>query len=72
MKKAFGIILLFIDSIFIIGGLTCLIVGSILYKIGQDYQIPLINTLFALGFCGAGSFLATIFALLGSGILLSD
>ena len=60
MKKVFGLILFFIDLMLIIGGLTCLIIGLILYRTGQAHQLPLINTLFALGFVGVGSILATL------------
>ena len=65
MKKVFGIILLFIDLIFIIGGLTCLIIGSILHNIAQDYQAQLVNLLFALGFVGVGSISATLLVVFG-------
>lgn len=72
MKKAFGIILLFIDLILLIGGLTCLIIGSILYRVAQVYQTPLVNMLFALGFIGVGSFSATLLIVFGVSLLLSD
>lgn len=71
MKKTFGIILLFIDLILLIGGLTCLIIGSILYRVAQVYQTPLVNMLFALGFVGVGSFSATLLVTIGA-VLLFD
>lgn len=72
MKKVFGIILLFIDLILLIGGLTCLIIGSILYRIVPAYHTPIVNLLFALGFVGVGSFSATLLVVLGSILTLSD
>ena len=66
MKKIiFGSVLIFIDLILIIGGLTCLIIGSILYNIAQDYQAQLVNLLFALGFVGVGSISATLLVVFG-------
>ena len=72
MKKIiFGSVLIFIDLMLIIGGLTCLIIGSILYSVAQDYQAPLVNLLFALGSIGTGSFLATLLVIFGA-VLLFD
>ena len=70
-NKIFGSILVFVDLVLIIGGLTCLIIGSILCNIAQDYQAQLVNLLFALGFVGVGSFTATLLVMFGA-ILLSN
>ena len=65
-KMIFGSILIFIDLVLVIGGLTCLIIGSIMFHVAQEYQAPLVNLLFAIGFVGVGSFLATLLVVFGS------
>jgi len=71
-KMIFGTILIFVDLVLIIGGLTCLIIGSIMYHVAQDYQAQLVNVLFALGFVGVGSFSATLSTILGALLVFSD
>jgi hypothetical protein len=52
--------------------LTCLIIGLTLHNVAQDYQAPLVNLLFALGFVGAGSFLSTLLVVFGAFLLFKD
>lgn len=73
MKKfIFGIILIIIDLLLIVACLTCLIVGLFLYKNAQEYQAPIINSLFALGFIGVGSSISTPLITAGIYFMLKD
>ena len=73
MKKfIIGIILIIIDLLLIVACLTCLIVGSVLYKNAQEYQAPIINSLFALGFVGVGCFVSTPLITAGICFMLKD
>ncbi len=65
-KKIFGSILIFVNLVLLIGGLTCLIIGSLLYRVAQIYQMPIVNMLFALGFVGVGSFSTTLLVAFGA------
>lgn len=71
-KNIFGIILIIIELILMISGITCLIVGLVLYKNAQEYQVPLINSLFAIGFVGVGCSISTPLITAGIYFILKD
>lgn len=63
MKLTIGMTLLILDLMFVVAGVTCLVIGGIL---SEREVSSLVESLLAFGFIGIGTAIGSVVAIIGS------